>query len=550
MKTRIITIAAAALTLAACAQKQEMGVATEIAFQTANHLQTKAASYENGPFGVYAWYKGETSSEDVDDFMVNQQVVGKDGSNELWRPTVTYYWPKTGSINFVAYSPYSTNNAPVITETSFKFNGFDPDEDLMYSDWALGQTADNTINGVPIIFHHALARVAFAINASYKEIYDPETQTYTRWEIIIPEQDLMFKNIKNSGTLELTLGADGKWVRPTSNVWTSDGQTDEIKVHFAEADITAEGYVATNVAMGNYLLPQEVANQVISLNCTIKTYRVAGVSGLDEGRTATTTGAANTPVLVETSVNISGKIQPTVSASVWGINQVTIYNIKLTPAADGKILVPVYIQDKDHDGQPDLGPDGKPIETTNPDDALQDPEGNPVPVPVPVYPVDKDGDGQPDLNPDGSPVVTTDPDEGMKEPIYVVDKDGDGEPDLNPDGTPVTTNDPDEAMKDPDGKPVMPVDKDGDGKPDVGPDGKPITTTDPDEGMDEPLYIQDKDGDGKPDVGPDGKPIVTPDPDDALETDKKIEEKSEGPIKITFNPMVVQWDAINADLIQ
>ena len=137
--------AAAAILAAACTRVQVELPESEVSFQVASlRPDTKAVGdYTDIPFGAYAWFKGEDPADNTT-FMTNQQVVF-DATKNRWAPLgTTYYWPKSGSVDFICYSPYSAAGGPVVGENSIQYTGWDvsaqPTTDLLYADKASGQT--------------------------------------------------------------------------------------------------------------------------------------------------------------------------------------------------------------------------------------------------------------------------------------------------------------------------------------------------------------------------------------------------------------------------
>ncbi len=128
-------------------------------------------------FGVYAWH-----SSSNDPYMENVQVsnvagleddqtgesYGEEGG---WKPAQATYWPKEGTLDFDAYSPYSVNSFVSATKADgivvTDYVVADPaDTDLMY---ALRSKNKSNVNdgandgipydGVDIAFKHALTAV-------------------------------------------------------------------------------------------------------------------------------------------------------------------------------------------------------------------------------------------------------------------------------------------------------------------------------------------------------------------------------------------------------
>ena len=204
MKKYIIITAAFFAALIACSRIEtpvlEQSLDQEISFQVAQKIQTKANTVydQNVPFGTYAWYSAgstdSTSSHNVP-FMVNETIAYTGG---VWKAKYnTFYWPKTGSVEFISYSPFAGLNGtavtplaentpqsgnPVITSDTItykKINTADGAIDYMYADKVIAsKNVDNVTDGVnaytgvPTIFRHALAKVSFKLRANFVHYID------------------------------------------------------------------------------------------------------------------------------------------------------------------------------------------------------------------------------------------------------------------------------------------------------------------------------------------------------------------------------------------
>lgn len=346
---KIAFIAALAIAaLASCSKSVESGIQSEVVFQVARHKGvTKADDYKTDyqavPFGAFAWYKGVSASDNTT-FMTNQKVSFSD---PVWKPEgTTYYWPKSGSIDFICYSPYTADGVdaplPAITEDGISYPawnvGAHPTVDIMYADKVTGLTANSKTyfyDGVPTLFHHALAKVSFQIKQSYMSVTS-DTGDTTSWEITV--SDIILSDILTSGSLNLTLNPDGTWNKPS--VWDSTGGTKE-NVDLLDSDITLDG---TNQGLVSDLmiLPQSLTDgQKVTITVTIKTYR-----DLNDG---------NGPqlVLTETNIPISALLSGGTLTEI-GINQNVTYTFNITPSLGSTT-------DSDGDGVPDdLDGDGIP----------------------------------------------------------------------------------------------------------------------------------------------------------------------------------------------
>ena len=336
---KIAFIAALAIAaLASCSKSVEEGFNSEIVFQVARHKGvTKADDYKTDyqavPFGAFAWYKGVSASDNTT-FMTNQKVSFSD---PVWKPEgTTYYWPKSGSIDFICYSPYTADGVdaplPTITEDGISYPawnvGAHPTVDIMYADKVTGLTANSKTyfyDGVPTLFHHALAKVSFQIKQSYMSVTS-DTGDTTSWEIIV--NDIILSDVLTSGSLNLTLNPDGTWNKPS--VWTGDGTTEDVDL--LNSPITLDG---TNQGLVSdmMILPQLLSEgQKVTITVTIKTYR-DGVL-----------------VLTETNIPISALLSGGTLTEI-GINQNVTYTFNITPSLGTETT-----EDTDGDGIPDMVP--------------------------------------------------------------------------------------------------------------------------------------------------------------------------------------------------
>lgn len=328
--------------MAACSRVQPSHPdGTEIHFQVAGYrisgAETKAnADYKDGyetvPFGAYAWYKGNSPEDDAT-FMINQKVTYDSVRNIWFTEGSTYYWPKWGSLDFICYSPYSTSGNPLVEEETITFNSWDvaanPDIDLLYADKASGLTDNLTMyyySGVPVLFRHALAKVAFTMRLAYSEMA-PETGDKTKWEVEV--NSITLKDIRTRGSLEMTLEA-GSWVLPENNVWTSDGTKTDISFDCSELQVfkdTTPQSLSDNI----FVLPQNLnQGQKIILNLSVKTWRDTG------------NGYPEEPFIKETSVEMNASLSTT-SVIAWQMNQMIKYNLILAPSMSIDGIKPVVI---------------------------------------------------------------------------------------------------------------------------------------------------------------------------------------------------------------
>ena len=281
---KLLFIAIAIFSMAACA-KVEMPVSNpeasdrEINFQVSQFIKTKANTvYDNTvPFGTYSWYTAgsvdSTSSKNAP-FMVNE-TIAYDGS--VWKAKYnTFYWPKSGSIEFISYSPFNGKNGvavdttnyagcnPVVTQTTISYYGVNTaavdtttnqllNIDYMYADKVIASKNEDKVNdgvdsgftGVPTVFRHALAKLSFKMKANFVHFVDSsitnyvrvndttivETHPETSWDITVTSAKI--SGFYTTGDCELTLNTDSEgtvmpWNKPVVmknnkkyNVWTN-----------------------------------------------------------------------------------------------------------------------------------------------------------------------------------------------------------------------------------------------------------------------------------------------------------------------------------------
>jgi len=331
MKKFIVILAVAVTAFAACKSVDIESAQKEISFNVANSVQTRAtgAVYSNGAFGTYAWFKG------TDDFMVNEQV---DLSGGVWKTIDhTFYWPKTGSIDFISYSPFAgTSNTagtvPTVTSTSISYSGYTAGTtDLMYADKVTCASNVNEVtddaspesnySGVPTVFRHALAKLSFKIKANFVEYTDATTNTTTKWEVTVNSAKI--GGFKTTGDCALSWDATNKvWTKPVTtvnsvdyNVWTNlSGSTDEQELITTPVVLTT---TAQDIAPASgFVMPQvlEAGAQQLKLSVHIKT-TLSNNKTIEEDYTPTI------------------DIKDISSLKAWQMNENIVYTINIKPVA-------------------------------------------------------------------------------------------------------------------------------------------------------------------------------------------------------------------------
>jgi len=279
MKRYLILAAAALVALAACSKVTPAADSQrEIGFQVANYATKANVAFTNADFGTFAWHHAEDAT--VTPFITNEKVAQK---GTEWKTVEnTYYWPKTGKLNFISYSPFSADKAPAVTENTIDWKAYTVGaDDLMYADRAKDKSENENVytnisgaTGVPTLFHHALARLSFQVKASFLEYTDPENKSKTTWEVTLKNATL--SKLYNTGDLALTLGTDGiSWT--AAKGWVADktktAADTELVTEKAPGKVLKTTVEPLFDGKSFYVLPQELAAgaQKIHLVFHIKT---------------------------------------------------------------------------------------------------------------------------------------------------------------------------------------------------------------------------------------------------------------------------------------
>ena len=176
MLKRLIISAVLVLTLGCCTKiVQQNGPMdnTEIRYQVlSNRTKAPLEAYPTTvPFVSSAWYLPQGKKWDANkadaQLYISSAVIGYDPATNVFKAATPYYWPKKGSLTFMAYSPESAKiqitKDKGVEITGWATNGSDKRIDLMVADIVKDKSANGTsygMVGVPIVFRHILSKVA------------------------------------------------------------------------------------------------------------------------------------------------------------------------------------------------------------------------------------------------------------------------------------------------------------------------------------------------------------------------------------------------------
>ena len=253
-------------------------------------------SYENDAYktGTYTnWAAGQTYMD---------EVVVKFGNN-TWAPAQNYYWPKNGSLTFIAYAPTNIQAITDVNGNGIQITGHTvattPKDqlDILFSERAYNKQkvdddtvangttgslpgdANDPYTGVHLSFKHALSSILF--NIKTKEDYSTASTTITLKKIEVHQavskgsfnQNLADKNGATTTDADATAPAWTFDATPVRADYVVDNTADIIlstTVHYpagiTNATAATNGLRATDLI----LLPQDLAGVTLRVEYTIK----------------------------------------------------------------------------------------------------------------------------------------------------------------------------------------------------------------------------------------------------------------------------------------
>lgn len=298
-------------------------------------------------------------------------------NSNKWEPAHTYYWPKAAksSLSFFSWYDFAGAN-PAITYTTdggvatlawtnrtvaLKDNVLYADAAYHYKDNAQASHKLNGVTeGVPTLFHHALAKVRFTVKAKITEKEDSKNSGYkTFWKVTLSDVALSSGTIKNNGNLSLTQTSETAantqvaWTLPTNSVWGAPTATQTYLT--ANLGNSAGDIFDTDVAKGNTeltttavaltgdnfmddtyftVLPQAVTDNItLTFKYTIETrYGNSTFDAADVVSTETVnvTELAGTQSYY-TSTGVKLNAIGTTPIANWQMNHRYVYNIIINP---------------------------------------------------------------------------------------------------------------------------------------------------------------------------------------------------------------------------
>ena len=290
MKNLYYIAIAALLAASAGCSKVEVADAPDkaVTFTVASYSpQTRADNYvslvgETTTFMSKAYLHAEGVTDRVQDYFgtTGETISANDATNpSAWLPSHDYFWPKSKKsyINFVSW--YDKTGTPTtISETALAWTNrtVAADDNIMWADEAWRFNAnnnpatynvDNVGEGVPTLFHHALAQVRFQGKVTKTSATDAGKTV--NWTVTVNE--LSLTNVANKGTFSLTNSDPGenKTKEWTVTEWTSLGGAVEVKPTIAST--LTLGTTAKDIFGWQSVIPQNTAAVKMTVKFTVAT---------------------------------------------------------------------------------------------------------------------------------------------------------------------------------------------------------------------------------------------------------------------------------------
>ncbi len=242
-----------------------VGLNTKAVNEVWNNYPTDAA-YNFVVWGYY--YAGDTYTAFADgQLYMNNVTVSYDGDLSGWAPATSYYWPKNGSLTFIAYSPATVKATAEVTVDKagihIKKYTVDADAakqvDLLFSERAYnkksvdddiagsGETdkepsvTDDRYAGVHLSFKHALSSILFTARTK---------DTYTGTTITLKEISLL--NIKSGGRFDQKLtDANGETTAANAEVWSGQSEPKNYVISGLNQILDANAYYPSTNGTGS-----------------------------------------------------------------------------------------------------------------------------------------------------------------------------------------------------------------------------------------------------------------------------------------------------------
>lgn len=244
----------------------ELGINSNQSFNSAAYIH--AAQADGTVAAPAAFFNAGTG---------NVEAIKWDDTNKEWAPAHPYYWPKSpkSSLSFFSWYDFTGAN-PTVTYTAdggtatlaWADRAVALKDNVLYADAAYhfrnndqaSHKLDGVSEGVPTLFHHALAKVRFTVKAKIVEKEDTKNSGYkTFWKVTLADVALSSGTIKSKGTLSLTQTSSTSnntvvgWTLPANSIWGAPTGTQAFLTANL-GNVAGSGIFDTDVARGAEVL--------------------------------------------------------------------------------------------------------------------------------------------------------------------------------------------------------------------------------------------------------------------------------------------------------
>ena len=344
MKKYFILAAAALVALTACSKVEtDNAPAKKITFEPASYVaQTKAHSLNSESitsFKSKAFMKGEGVTDLQDFFGTAGETISFKSASNTWEPSHDYFWPKSTNSYVNFFSWYDTGAGPTsVTNGAMAWTNrtIATGDNIMYADpaWHFQQnttnesqyTGDATTSGVPTIFHHALAQVAFKAYATKTSM-----DGLCSWTIVL--KNVNITNVYNQGSLSLTADEPAESTKNNKGswsgtpAWTTTGTAAPLTP--ANLTVTATTSDGADVLLANQsVLPQSLTNVKLTFDLDITTTYTAGQTNHEI-------------IPVEIPLGTSAGF----NTASWALNHKYTYIVKVEPSENKVLFDPCVVEE-------------------------------------------------------------------------------------------------------------------------------------------------------------------------------------------------------------
>lgn len=284
MKKSLFLATIATIALASCTQNEDFSQPEKINFNPVNYKAQSTKAPINGAyytssdpsFGIFAFHtdKGwDTDGTTINPY-IGKSEVSWNRTNSEWNTATDAYWPLSGSLTFIGYTPFTSGNADVnaaydkatkkLTITNFSAANQD---DLMYTlpsdaqdltvnsaPYIQEQGGTSAYSGVPIKFRHALSQIV--VKAKVADTYTGATFTIN---------SISLQGMNDNATLTVT--ENGNSVASWGTPYTRDAAFNILTAETEELNTTL-----TKIGDAVLVIPQALVDQqqklVISYSMT------------------------------------------------------------------------------------------------------------------------------------------------------------------------------------------------------------------------------------------------------------------------------------------